>query len=94
MRARIGEVLVHLLRLDLGERLFGERRLGAATRDNAVGVAAGKRERGGNSRGRQQGADKGSIQTRYSPEARAVIEQSLALRCGNRKAYQPALGYR
>ena len=39
-----------MLRFDLGEHSFGQRCIGAAIGDNAVGVAAGKRDRGSNGR--------------------------------------------
>ena len=87
-------ILVHVLRIKFGERLLGKRGQGAAGRGDAVGVAARKRNRRGNSRRREQGAYKGSIQTRYSPKGRALIEISLSIRCGIRKANQDACDYR
>ncbi len=63
-----------MLRLDLGERPFGEWGLGAAGGNDMFGVAAGKRDRSGDGRGRYKRACIGSSQTRYSPKARAFIE--------------------
>ena len=85
MRARIGELLIHIFCRDLGERLFGKRgqcaagSRGTGSRGNGVGVAAGKGYcRGNNSDRREQGADKGSIQRRHSPEGRILAFFRLA----------------
>ena len=61
-------ILLHVLVGDFGERLFRQRRLRAAGRRNVVGIAAGKRNRRGNCRGRQQGAYEASSQNAVLPE--------------------------
>src|SRR4029077_8452685 len=62
--------LVHILRGDLGDHLFGQGGLCPARGRNALTVTTGQSNRSSNSRRRQQRASEGSFQTWYSPKRR------------------------